>query len=126
MEQIKAGAGRHTYYLTLPQIFESRKYFNLAEILLAIITCMTKVSICLFLLRIPNSKRLRNLLWALILSLVLVNGTLVIVFILQCRPFKFSYNPTVKGSCWPPRVYEAIVYVQGGLLYLFYLQTEEC
>ena len=113
-KQINAGGGRHTYYLTLSQIFGSLEWVLLSEFLVIWITCLTKVSICLFVMRIPNDRRLKSFLWALIGLLVVVNGACVVVFLAQCRPLKALWDPTAEGSCWKPEVFEAFAYVQGG------------
>ena len=112
--QIHRGGGRHIRYLTLSQIISIRKYTDLAELFLIVITCLTKVSIILFLMRIPNSQRLKYFLWILIFGLVVVNSTCAIVYILQCRPMNALWDPTAEGHCWSIKVYMIWGYVQGG------------
>lgn len=112
--QVQNGGGRHMIYLTLPQIIEAAKYLQLAEIL-AIFACgLTKISICLFVIRIPNSKRLVTSLYTLIGALVVVNLAYVMILCLQCRPIELLWNPFLPGSCWDKNIYLISGYLQGG------------
>jgi len=101
-------------YLTLPQIIEAAKYLQLAEILAIFASGLTKISICLFVIRIPNSKRLVSSLYALIGALVVVNLAYAMILCLQCRPIERLWNPFVPGSCWDKNVYLISGYLQGG------------
>jgi len=123
--QLDHGGGRHTYYLQLPQAIESSKYVDLAQLFLIIITCITKVSICLFLIRIPNSKRLIHFLYVLMGALILVNGLCAIVYILQCRPFQALYDPTVTGQCWSIQIYKIFGYIQGSMSSVCFFHSRE-
>ena len=84
--------------------------------MLVIITCLTKVSICFFVLRIPTNKYLIRFLHVLIVSLFLVNGGTAIVSLAQCRPLEALWNRAVHGHCWNVKVYLYIGYLQGGML----------
>jgi len=101
-------------YLTLQQITEAAKYLYLAEILAIFAAGLTKISICLFVIRIPNSKRLVSSLYALIGALVVVNLAYAMILCLQCRPIEHLWNPFGPGSCWDSDVYLISGYVQGG------------
>lgn len=83
--------------------------------MLVVITCLTKVSICFLVLRIPTNKNLIRFLYILIVSLFVVNGATAIVFLAQCRPLEALWNPEVKGHCWTVKVYLYIGYLQGGM-----------
>lgn len=84
--------------------------------MLVIITCLTKVSICFFVLRIPTNKKLIRSLYVFIVSLFVVNGATAIVLLAQCRPLEALWNPEVDGDCWNIKVYLYIGYLQGGML----------
>ena len=102
------------YYLSYPDIIEVGKYFDIDQLLFIIITCLSKVSLILFLMRIPNSKRIIFFLWLLVVGLLVVNGTCAVVYILQCRPMAALWNPMIPGQCWSQNVYLIWGYVQGG------------
>ncbi|MCJ1237045.1 hypothetical protein MMC14_005029 [Varicellaria rhodocarpa] len=113
VKQIHEGGGRHIYYLSPPHAIEARKWVDLAELFVFIITCLTKVSFCLFLMRIPNSKRVIYFLWLLIVALIVVNASCAIVYILQCRPMAALWNPTIEARCWSSNLYLIWGYIQG-------------
>ena len=92
----------------------AQKWVDLAKLGVFIIGCLIKVSFCLFLMRIPNSRRVIYFLWALIATLVLVNASCTIVFVLQCRPFNALWNPMINGHCWNPNINVVLGYLQGG------------
>ena len=92
--------------------------------MLVIITCLTKVSICFFVLRIPTNKNLIRFLYVFIISLFVVNGATSIVFLAQCRPLEALWNPAVKGHCWTIKVFLYIGYLQGGMFLVSYPSTE--
>ena len=112
--QVQNGGGRHMIYLTLHQIIEAAKFLQLAEILAIFASGLTKISICLFVIRIPNSKRLVTSLYVLIGALVVVNLAYAMILCLQCRPIEHLWNPFVHGSCWNKNVYLISGYLQGG------------
>ena len=103
------------FYLTLPQIIEAQKYTDLAQLFLVLITCFVRTSIALFLIRIPNSKRLVKFLYGLIATVIVVNFFCAIMLLVQCRPVTGLWDPRVKASCWNMRVYLVVGYFQGSL-----------
>ena len=107
--------GRHAYYLTSTDIVQSAKWNNIDQLMLVIITCLTKVSICFLVLRLPTNKTLIRSLYILIVSLFGVNGATAIVFLAQCRPLEALWNPEVGGHCWSVKVFLYIGYLQGGM-----------
>jgi len=113
LQQVAIGGGRHEFYLTPPTIIQVVKWSDLSEFLLIWVTALTKISICIFVMRIPNSKRLTKLLYALIALLVVVNGACVIAFLAQCRPMEALWDPAVGGSCWTLEVFVVFGYLQG-------------
>ena len=71
-------------------------------------------------MRIPSSKWLIRLLWALLISLALVNGAIIIVFLAGCRPFEALYDFTVPGNCLSISAVNATIYLQGGRSTLYF------
>ena len=96
--EIRNGFGRHQYYLTDHQIQEFKKY-TYGEWLQTFFTLMvTKVSICLLLLRISPNKRIIRPIQSLIVFLVLSNVVLSLVWILQCIPVDAAWVATKQKS----------------------------
>lgn len=59
----------------------------------------TKVSICLFLLRIPIRKIFVRPLQASVVILIVSNVVLTLTWILQCHPVDAAWNLNVNGKC---------------------------
>ncbi|KAL8967968.1 MAG: hypothetical protein Q9183_002677, partial [Haloplaca sp. 2 TL-2023] len=117
-EVIAAGLGRHSYYLQP----EQRRLFTVlgwADWVQTFITLMlTKISICLFLLRIVDHRKIRISIYVLIGCLVLWTFVSVFLFLGICRPLNAYWDYGVDGVCMSDRVIENIVIAQGGSFYL--------
>lgn len=125
--------GRHAYYLTSTELVQGAKWNNIDQLMVVIITCLTKVSICFLVLRIPTNKTLIRFLYTLIISLFVVNGATAIVFLAQCRPLEALWNPEAHGHCWTVKVFLYIGYLQGGMflglipnMWLIYIVSSLC
>lgn len=110
--QIHYGFGRPQYYLTTWHLIEIRKYAY-GEWIQTFATLMwTKVSICLFLKRIPVTKVLIRPIEFAIVCLILSNIVITILWIVQCRPVDATWNSNLKGSCFSRGQLERIVLAQ--------------
>ena len=90
--QVHYGFGRHKTNLSREDYVEFTKY-SYAEWIQTFATLMfTKVSICLFLLRIVISKAFVRFLQALIAALVLSNIVITVLWIVQCRPLSMAWT----------------------------------
>ncbi|KAL9131323.1 MAG: hypothetical protein Q9217_000702 [Psora testacea] len=97
-EVIVGGLGRHQYYLTFAQKKNSRA-LGWADWIQTFITLMfTKISICLFLLRIVDARRFKVALHGLIWFLVLFTSVCVFLFIGVCRPLKAYWNIKIQNA----------------------------
>ena len=98
--QVHNGLGRPQYYLSEHQIREIGK-IGYGQWMQAFATLMwTKVSICLFLLRIPVTKALIRPLQAAIVFLVLSNLVVTGLWIGQCRPIAAGWDTSIEGDCF--------------------------
>ena len=111
--KVHNGYGRHQSYLTVEQTREAHKWDYITQHFLFLILCITKISICLFALRIKNTKWLRRSLYALMIGLVVTNGGCVIVLLAKCHPIRGNWDGEV-GICWNPVIYNDIIWVQVG------------
>ena len=78
----------------------------------------TKVSICLFLLRIPFKKSFIRPLQAALVVLILSNVILTILWIVQCRPVDAAWDSSIHGACFSKRQRESIILAQASKLQL--------
>ena len=111
--EVHYGFGRHIQYLTPYQIQEFHKY-TYGEWIQTFATLMfTKISICLFLLRIAIHKTFIRPLQALILFLILSNVILTLLWILQCRPVAQAWDTQdYNGFCFGKGQLERIIIAQ--------------
>lgn len=97
--EVRYGFGMHQNCLNAHQLQEFQKYVYGEWIQTFASLMWTKVSICLFLLRIPITKRLIRPLQLGVVVLILSNVVLTLCWILQCRPLDAAWNTTIKGQC---------------------------
>lgn len=115
-EVIEGGLGRHGYYLQSSQlrIFAAMGW---ADWIQTFITLMfTKISICLFLLRIVDGRKIRMGIYLLIGFLVLFTTISTCLFLGICRPLKAHWNVGIEGVCLSDKMIENIVMAQGSML----------
>lgn len=110
--EVHYGFGRSQDYLSKWQLIEFRKY-TYGEWIQTFATLMwTKVSIGLFLLRIPVTKLLVRPLQAAIVFLLISNIILTILWIVQCRPINAAWDRDVEGKCFSRGQLERIIISQ--------------
>ena len=100
--QVFHGNGRHRWYIEPEEYVISNMYGWYAQLLLFLAVCLLKISICLLLLRIKDTRKLRNLIYAVMGGLVLTNGGVIIILLSECRPIE-AYSGG-DGECWDSRV----------------------
>lgn len=107
------GLGRHEYYLT-PSQRRNFKLFGWADWIQTVITLMlTKTSICLFLLRIVESRKIKVAIYALIACLITFTTVCVCLFLGVCRPLQAYWSVGVDGVCLSHHQLESVVLAQG-------------
>ncbi|KAL9000517.1 MAG: hypothetical protein Q9169_000810 [Polycauliona sp. 2 TL-2023] len=112
--QVHYGFGRPAWYLTDHQVREFLKY-NYGEWIQTFATLMwTKISICLFLMRIPVSKAYLRPLQAGIIILVVSNVILTLLWILQCTPIPAAWDLELKeqSKCFTRGQLQRIIFAQ--------------
>ncbi len=80
---------------------------------------LTKISICLFLLRIMVERWLRWPVYTLITVLIVFHMTCVFLFLGICRPIQSYWEVGVNGVCLGKGQVEKIIIAQGGELLYF-------
>lgn len=111
--EVLNGLGRHEYYLTSAQ----RRLFQVigwADWIQTFITlALMKISICLFLLRIVDTKQVVRGMYALITCITLFTAVSIFLFLGICRPLRAYWDVGVNGVCLSNHQVESVVLAQG-------------
>lgn len=113
MLEVSYGLGRHTRYLPPDHYIGFLKYNYLDWIQVFITLALSKIAICLFLLRISKFERFRYLLFGLIAFLIISHTPLTLLFMLQCIPLNKMWDTQVPGHCFSRKRVETIIIIQG-------------
>ena len=114
---MRAGFGRHIYYLDTAQLTRFKKLNFVSGIFTNLIICLVKLSVALFLLRIGGHTRwLRSSLFATITLLVSSTVATVVIIFVQCRPIAGLWDPTVAltAKCLPTSALTDVSYCSTG------------
>ena len=120
---IRAGLGRHEYYLSLTpelllQLVQVSKWQFLSEILTSFTLLFTRISVCLFLLRIFGT--ITHWKWILYIVtgfIAITNLSSVSIILAECRPLSKNWDPLIPGKCVSPAVINFEAYYNGGKLF---------
>ena len=112
--EVLSGLGRHSYYLTSNQL-RNVQALGWGDWIQTFITlALMKISICLFLLRIVESRKVVRAMYAIIAFVTLFTLVSVFLFLGICRPLKSYWVVGVDGVCFSKHQVESIVVAQGG------------
>lgn len=99
MVEVHYGFGKHEQFLSPYHLKEFQKY-TYGEWIQTFATLMfTKVSICLFLIRIPHSKVMLRPLQYAVAFLIWSNTVLTVLWIMQCQPVRAAWDISGGGAC---------------------------
>ncbi len=112
-----AGDGHHVFYLKTSQRVEVVKWNYITEFLLFFIICLTKISICLFILRIKKTGWLKWCLYGLMAGLVVTTLVCEIILFAQCQPIRAWWDRSA-GKCWNLAIYNGSIWVQIGTFHI--------
>ncbi|KAF6220060.1 hypothetical protein HO133_003885 [Letharia lupina] len=111
--QLSYGFGRPAYYLSPHQFREFSKYAYGEWLQTFATLTFTKVSICLFLLRITVTKASIRPLQAAVIILIVSNIVLSLVWIFQCTPYvDKAWDDKKPGKCFSKGQLERIIISQ--------------
>ncbi|KAF1978684.1 hypothetical protein BU23DRAFT_450048 [Bimuria novae-zelandiae CBS 107.79] len=111
IKYVVVGGGRHSFYLGL-QAANVAKWSTIAQIPSVFSLMFTKVSIAVMLMRISPSRRLRWVMWSLVVVVVSVSVIEVITMTAGCRPFEANWNYALgRRGCWPKSVLQGMNYL---------------
>lgn len=114
-KDVHYGLGRHIGCLSKTDIINTVKLQAIGEIPIIISTLFSRVSVCLFLLRIFAVNVSWR--WTLYVIIALTAGTNIAcgtAIMLRCQPLAKEWNPAIPGRCWTPVNQVAVGQVQGG------------
>ncbi|KAI4252582.1 MAG: hypothetical protein LQ352_004203 [Teloschistes flavicans] len=110
--EVHYGFGKHQRFLTPYDLRQFKKY-TYGEWIQTFATLMwTKVSICLFLIRIPQSRALKRPLQWVVAFLLFSNTILTVLLIMQCQPIHAAWDIDADGRCLSLSAKEGIVLTQ--------------
>ena len=109
------GLGQHRSRLSESHYTNYLKYDFLDWTQFFIALLVTKISICLFLLRLSQFNQLRNILYGLIWVLVTTHAPLLFIHIFQCDPVRKAFNKQVDGKCMSMNIVQNVITAQGGM-----------
>jgi len=112
--EVVNGLGRHMYYLTTSQRrdFQAIAWGDWVQV--SITLGLTKISICLCLLRIVDSRRVVQAMWGIIGFTALFSSVCVFLFLGVCRPLNAYWIAGKTGTCMSRKQVETIVIAHGG------------
>lgn len=113
MMEVFWGLGQHEFFLASNHLEGYLKFAYMDWIQVFVTLCISKISICLFLLRISKFDKWRNFLFGIIAFLVLTHVPLTVLFVVQCRPVEAVWNMERQAECFSKETTEKIIIVQG-------------
>lgn len=113
---VRAGTGRHQYYLTLLQVSAVVGWNTAYQLSNVLSTWAVKMSILLFLLRMQPSKSFARQVYFVMLLLSVINTVFVAAIGAQCIPLEKAWKPTIPGHCIGASALGKFGYAQGGIM----------
>ncbi|KAL8788429.1 MAG: hypothetical protein Q9213_001652 [Squamulea squamosa] len=113
--EVSNGLGRKRFYLAPGSYKKFLKYDYLDWVQVFLTLLVSKMSICLFLLRLSSFRKIRLGLHAMNIFLVTSHVPLTFLIIFQCSPIsKYWHNPLEgPGYCFSKATVETIIIIQG-------------
>ena len=112
-----AGYGRHLIYLLPGDVIEALKWNFLATALLVFSLAASKISICLFLLRVLAQTHVRfkrSFPHGIIILLTTIAIPSAGYALGQCQPVREFWNPATPGQCKNSEFFVRLGYANGG------------
>ncbi|THY87922.1 hypothetical protein D6C95_07205 [Aureobasidium pullulans] len=109
---VRYGNGKHREFVADNDYQTINMLTWYTQVLLFPTICLMKVSICILILRIKDTRPLRYTLGAIITGLVLTNFECLVVLLAECSPLRAYWNGTYADHCWPAKVRIYSIYLQ--------------
>ncbi|KAK5113311.1 hypothetical protein LTR85_010928 [Meristemomyces frigidus] len=108
---VQYGNGRHRQLLSKADYTHVNFLTWLTQLFLFPLLCLLKLSVCLLVLRIKDTKMLRYFLWTVMAGLVVTTLLPEIVLLAECHPVS-AYWESKPEHCWNPKVRIYSIYLQ--------------
>ena len=114
--EVHFGVGRHIIYLDPQQVSAASKFLWVRVPFPTFSACFGKISIAFLLMRVMNRNKFQEIfLWAIIVSLLLINLANAIVTFASCTPvWELWQGPHPNPNCWDPHIQQNNGYAQAG------------
>lgn len=113
--RVHYGYGQHIGCLSFANILNANKVQAIAEVPIMVSTLFSRVSVCLFLLRLfAVNVAWRWILYSIIILTAATNIACATAILLQCHPRAKMWNPALSGTCWSQEIEVVIGQMQGG------------
>lgn len=109
---VRYGNGKHRQFISDHDYQTINMLTWYTQVLLFPTICLMKVSICVLILRIKDTRTLRYVLGIVIIGLILTNFECLVVLLAECSPLKAYWNGTSADHCWPAKVRIYSIYLQ--------------
>jgi len=109
---VRHGNGKHREFVSDHDYKMINKLTWATQVLLFPTICLMKVSICILILRIKDTRILRWIVGIIITGLVLTNLECLLVLLAECSPLDAYWNGTSAEHCWPAKVRIYSIYLQ--------------
>jgi hypothetical protein len=104
VEQDKYGNGRHREFVPVADYVHNNMLGWYGQVLLFASSALLKISICLLILRIKDTRNIRILMIVVMVGLVITNFGCIVILIAQCQPTSKYWTGSPEGKCWDTRV----------------------
>ncbi|KAI4747430.1 hypothetical protein E4T50_02284 [Aureobasidium sp. EXF-12298] len=105
---VRYGNGKHRDFVSEHDYQTINMLTWYTQVLLFPTICLMKVSICILILRIKDTRTLRCILGIVITGLILTNFECLVVLLAECSPLKAYWDGTSATHCWPAKVPYAV------------------
>ena len=112
---VKAGYGRHPYYLGPQQTSMAVRWSTRAFTAGVLAFAVPKLSVTILLTRLLNPRKSQIYIMYFLSSLTILGSILAVLFLwLQCRPTEGLWDPSIHAKCWAPLVLPHFAIAHGG------------
>jgi hypothetical protein len=113
IQAVTRGKGKRGKFLSKSDVEYINMFSWYAQHVLFAAMALVKISVCLLVTRIKNSKEMKIVTGVVMAVLITSALECSIVLLAQCRPIAAHWRPAA-GKCWPPEVRIYSIYVQAG------------
>lgn len=101
------GLGRHLEYVARNpnNLIKVALLSDIGEVLAILACTLSKTSFAITLLRIVVQRKMKAILWFIIVTMNFVNVLTAILVFAQCKDPRHLWDPAIPSKCWPTHVF---------------------